>query len=310
MQPTNTVVSELVHVPAGFSSEASADARFCPDASKPAPLLIILHGFKAFARWGFFPYFGEYFAKQGFLTLTVNFSLNGVPHRINPDVQECTEPERFAHNTISQEFRDAEAMIEAALSRELGLGTRTPAKAASASVWNKALCELWNGEILVLAHSRGCASGYALGERFEAVRKIAAIGSVARLDRFTERAKTEWRNNGFFPVQNARTGQELRMNTTYLDDITHHAEQFEPLKTVQRLQQPLLLVHGEQDMTISLREGYELFQTAEKAGCNVRWERIPNTAHTFGVTHPMTAEQASMLPFQQVCTCVENFFHA
>lgn len=297
----SSVQTEFVCFPSGTPySDVSADARCSLNHTASAPVLLILHGFKAFARWGFFPYFGEYFADKGFLTLTVNFSLNGTPHRINADSEECSEPENFARNTISQEVRDAETMVRAVVEGKFD---------APAPIFAEQLRKRWNGDIFLLAHSRGGASAWALGERFEDVKKIAALGTIARLDRFTDRAKQEWRKNGFFAVQNARTGQELRIDAGYLDDIAENASRLEPLQTIKRLRQALLLVHGDQDLTVPIAEAETLYSAAQKAKCNVHWETIPQAAHTFGISHPMTAEQAAKPAFVQTLSLLEKFFY-
>ncbi|MCS6809629.1 MAG: prolyl oligopeptidase family serine peptidase [Bacteroidota bacterium] len=295
------LVTELVTVP---ECEVSADARLRTDIAQPAPVLMILHGFKAFARWGFFPYFGEYFARRGFLTLVVNFSLNGTPHRMIPDSTDCAEPERFARNTVSQEVCDASVLLELISQHSLGTGTR----------WGDALSQWWNGDVYIVAHSRGGAVAWVLGYHFaNIIRKIAALGTVSRLDRFTERAKQEWRSKGYMEVRNARTGQELRMDRAYLEDIVLHADKLEPQKTIARLCPPsvqtdILLVHGEQDMTVALSEAYELYAVAQQAGCRVQLVQIPHVGHTFGVTHPMTLEHAQQLPFRHLCSVLEAFF--
>ncbi|MBD1210355.1 MAG: prolyl oligopeptidase family serine peptidase [Ignavibacteria bacterium] len=297
----SSVQTEFVCFPSGTPySDVSADARCSLNHTASVPVLLILHGFKAFARWGFFPYFGEYFADKGFLTLTVNFSLNGTPHRINADSEECSEPENFARNTISQEVRDAETMVRAVVEGKFD---------AQAPIFAEQLRTRWNGDIFLLAHSRGGASAWVLGERFKEVKKIAALGTIARLDRFTDRAKQEWRKNGFFAVQNARTGQELRIDAGYLDDIAENASRLEPLQTIKRLRQALLLVHGDQDLTVPIAEAETLYAAAQKAKCNVHWETIPQTAHTFGISHPMTAEQAAKPAFVQTLSLLEKFFY-
>ena len=43
-----------------------------------APCLIFVHGFKGFKDWGFWPYIGNYFAKNRFFVITFNFSHNGI----------------------------------------------------------------------------------------------------------------------------------------------------------------------------------------------------------------------------------------
>jgi pimeloyl-ACP methyl ester carboxylesterase len=296
-----SIHTDIVRFPSGTPhSEVSADARCSLKRTTSAPVLIILHGFKGFARWGFFPYFGEYFADKGFLTLTVNFSLNGTPHRINADSEECSESENFARNTISQEVRDTETIVRAVVEGNFD---------AQAPIFAEQLRKRWNGDIFVLAHSRGGASAWALGERFEEVKKIGALGTIARLDRFTDRAKQEWRRNGFFAVQNTRTGQELRIDAGYLDDIQANAAYLEPLQTIKRLKQALLLVHGDQDLTVPIAEAEMLYKAAQEAKCNVHWETIPQTAHTFGIAHPMTPEQAAKPAFIQTLSLLEKFFY-
>ena len=54
--------------------------------------VIFVHGFKGFKDWGFVPYLCNYFAEQGFFTITFNFSHNGIGD--NP--LEFTELEKFA----------------------------------------------------------------------------------------------------------------------------------------------------------------------------------------------------------------------
>ena len=43
-----------------------------------AACLILVHGFKGFKDWGFFPFTAEHFAKCGYFVITFNFSHNGI----------------------------------------------------------------------------------------------------------------------------------------------------------------------------------------------------------------------------------------
>src|ERR1035437_7792290 len=71
--------------------------------------LVFVHGFKGFKDWGFVPYLGEYFAKQGFFVITFNFSHNG----IGDNKTEFTELDKFAANTYSREVREFNEIISA-----------------------------------------------------------------------------------------------------------------------------------------------------------------------------------------------------
>lgn len=73
-----------------------------PKPQLPAPVLFICHGFKGFKDWGFFPVLAEKLAEAGFVTVTFNFSMNG----IGEDLENFTELEKFSLNTFSREQED------------------------------------------------------------------------------------------------------------------------------------------------------------------------------------------------------------
>ena len=75
---------------------------------EPRGTVIICHGFKGFAQWGFFPHIADALAREGLRAIRFDFSGSGV----GPDGESFTEPRAFAENTFSRELEDV-AAIEA-----------------------------------------------------------------------------------------------------------------------------------------------------------------------------------------------------
>ncbi len=258
----------LVHYK--FQLEASSgypivgDVAYAPTET-PKPLVLILHGFKGFKDWGFFPELSRRIAEAGGIAVRFNFSLNGM--REGSDVVEY--PERFAENTISQELADATQVLEAFQGGQL----------------HQLIEAQWDEEqIFVLGHSRGGGVGLLLFARHLELQRAALWACIARFDRFTERQKAYWKQQGFLEVRNARTGQVLRMSAAYLQDLEQHAQEYDLLRIMASLERPVLFVHGEQDLTVPVEEA-QMLVNAAPAG-KARLHIIPKTGHTFGIVHP------------------------
>jgi len=257
----------------------TADIRSSSDEC-PKPIVLVLHGFKGFKDWGFFPFVCKELTKRGAITVCINFSLNG--YAVGSDKVEY--PNDFARNTISLEIEEVRLTVR--------------------KILDNSLTELsnWNGTIHLLGHSRGGGVALLAGSKERNyIKKIVVWNSVGTFERFTERQKRLWRETGTFQVENSRTHQTLGMNLEFLLDIESHSEEFSLYKAAKELNSALLIIHGEQDMTVPVREAKTLAEQDE----NIQLQVIPATGHTFGVTHPFvqtTVALTSALDY----TC--NFF--
>lgn len=139
------------------------------DNSNPKPCLILVHGFKGFKDWGFWPYTAEYFSKNDFNVVSFNFSHNGV----GDSLTEFDELEKFANNTISLEISELNEIIDSVKAGKFG----------------RIKCS----SIGVLGHSRGGAVSILASSANISVEALVVWASVAKLDRYTERQKKEWR---------------------------------------------------------------------------------------------------------------------
>ena len=245
-----------------------------------APCVIFVHGFKGFKDWGFFPYCGEYFANKGFFVITFNFSHNG----IGDSKLEFTELEKFAENTISLEVSELVQVIKAYQSGFFA--------------------EKIFGKICLIGHSRGGGVSLLSG-MYSMVDGYVIWSSVANFDRYTERQKSEWRKHGFFEALNSRTNQMMRMNLSFLEDVERNKSNLLSIeKAAKNLNKPLLIVHGEQDLSVPIKEGEQIFNLSDKS--ITEFEKLDATGHTFDIVHPFNGSNKK---FDLVLLKTYEFLH-
>ena len=261
-----TSYMEILHK--RFTIEASdgellyCDARF-PASSLSLPALIIAHGFKGFKDWGFFPYIGESFAQRGWYVLQFNFSHNGVEGHS----EEFTRLDKFAENTFSREVRELSEVIDAFVSGNVPHAEQTN-----------------SSSLATLGHSRGGGIALLEGVNDKRVKSITTWASVSTFDRYTDSQIERWRRDGYLEAKNARTGQIMRLNLSLLDDLKQNSQELEVLNATSSLKRPLLIIHGEVDLSVTIENGEQLHAAANPS--LTEFLRIPKTGHTFGAVHP------------------------
>lgn len=252
------------HVVPGTLGDILVDVRAANRASA-GPAVVVLHGFKGFKDWGFFPPLAERLAKAGFAAVSYNASGSGVD-----DSGEFVRPDRFGRNTFTAELRDLGA-VQAALDAG-GLGVPRPTITA------------------LVGHSRGggiAILGSAGNPRVGALVTWAAVASPFR---WSEEMKRRWRQQGFLEVKNQRTGLVLPLYPDILDDLDRNGAALDIGAAADRITVPWLVLHGEQDETVQLKEGEAL--AGSRAAPEFRV--IPATGHTFGAAHPFAGSTPAL----------------
>lgn len=234
------------------------------DSIAPKPLVIFIHGFKAFKDWGFYPFLCESLADAGAIALRFSLSLAGVVdgRKLIYDV------EKFAANTTSRELKDVKDIINAIKLGNLPI-----------------FSDNWNGDIYLAGHSKGGALSILAANEFSEIKKISAIASVSKLDRYSERQKELWKSKGAFEFTISHTKQKLRLDYSYLEDMLKNKEKYNLPKVVNTLNMPLQIIHGKQDVTVGIKEAYELaYEYRDKS--NLDFVIIEKAGHGLGATHP------------------------
>ena len=242
--------------------------------------LIFVHGFKGFKDWGFGPYVGRYFAQRGYFVIMFNFSHNGVGESLT----EFDELDRFAANTFSREIKELSELIDALKNGYFG--------------------EVGQNKIGLIGHSRGGAISLLTAYKNPEVAAVAAWSSVAKLDRYSDRQKEEWKKNGYFGVMNMRTKQEMRLNVTLLEDIENNKDDLLNLtQAVSGLDKPLLIAHGEQDLAVPMKEAEQLYEWSDKEKTELF--KLKKTGHTFDIKHPF---EGTTDKFEKLLEKTDEFF--
>jgi uncharacterized protein len=224
--------------------------------------LVFVHGFKGFKDWGFGPFLGDQFAKNGFSVITFNFSYNGIGEKL----LEFTELDKFAKNTFSREVRELNEILDAI---RTGFFEEIPKE----------------NKIGVCGHSRGGAITLLASLLRKDVDAVSVWASIAKLDRYSQRQKEEWRKKGSFDVMNMRTKQVMSLNVTLLDDLEANKNGVLNIENaVRNLDKPLLIAHGDQDLAVKIEEAEELYSWADKSRTELF--KLFGTGHTFDVVHP------------------------
>ena len=262
--------------PTPFTLESAPGVRLqglvnLPDAPGPRPAVVICHGFKGFMEWGFFPALAELLAARGFVALRFNFSGSGM----EPGRDVATDLEGFRNSSFSGDLRDLTAVLEAAPS--LAAGRIDPQR------------------IGLLGHSRG-GGGALLGAAQESwkdrIRALVTWAAVSTFDRFSDEQKAAWRESGELLIPNARTGQELPIAVSCLDDLEENRSALDLGAAARRRRSPWLIVHGERDETVPVAEAHTLRAAAAQPAT---LEVIDGASHTFDCRHPFVGPTPALI---------------
>jgi dienelactone hydrolase len=251
------------------------------EGAKNAPVIVICHGFKGFKDWGFFPVLAERLADDGYVTITFNFSRNG----IGADPNNFTELEQFAKNTYSHELSDLKAVINTVSSGEVGKNIIDPEK------------------IGLLGHSRGGGITLLYASEDERIQCVATWSAIAKVERYSDEVIKQWEKQGFIEIENKRTNQMMRINKEFLTDIKKNGKKLNILKAASKINIPVLIIHGDNDESVPVSEANEIYEKLNGYGNEL--EIIEGGTHTFGIRHQVEGVTPE---FETVVDLTEIFF--
>lgn len=243
-----------------------------PEQPGPRPTVVVCHGFKGFMDWGFFPFLAELLTERGFAVIRFNFTGSGM----RPGDVLVTDTEAFRRATFSQDVIDLTRVLKA-LGGEIGEGLVDPQR------------------IGLFGHSRGggIATLAAAQESWRGkIRALVTWAAVSTFDRLTLDEKKIWRQRGFFPVVNSRTGQQLTVDAMVLEDLERFRDHLDPRTAGSARRAPWLILHGDQDKTVHVSEA-RLLAARAAAPCQLRL--IHDGDHTLGAKHPFNGPTPQLI---------------
>jgi pimeloyl-ACP methyl ester carboxylesterase len=231
-------------------------------AGAARPAVVIAHGFKGFKDWGFFPFLADRLARGGVTAVAFNFSGSGV----GPEGDRFTEPERFARATLGGDQRDLTTVLGALRTGRLVSGLAPPSRVG------------------LFGHSRGGGIGILATAGDPDVASLVTWSAIAHPLRWGPETIRRWRAAGKLDVTNTRTGEVLPVSLDALDEVEGDRDgRFDIAAAAARVTAPWLILHGDVDETVSVREAQLLHRASgERAELIV----VPHGGHTFGARHP------------------------
>ncbi|GLB53109.1 hypothetical protein NBRC110019_21490 [Neptunitalea chrysea] len=231
---------------------------------KKKPLVIFVHGYKGFKDWGCWHLVAEEFAKAHMCFLKFNFSHNGgtVEQPIDfPDLKA------FGNNNYVKELDDIQAIIDYFTSTDF-----------------KYSKEIDTNAIYIIGHSRGGGIITISAAEDSRLKKLVSWAGVSDFEsRFpTGFKRLVWRLRGVGYVENSRTKQKMPHYYQFYKNFIANRERLNIKRAVQKLNIPILLLHGDTDATVPLWEAEHM----KKWNPTAQLEVIPNGDHVFSGKHP------------------------
>jgi dienelactone hydrolase len=243
---------------------------------RPRALVVIVHGFKGFKDWGFFPWVAQRLMQHRLAVCRFNMSRSG----IGEDPETFERLDLFEHDTYSTQLADLRKVVRHAQQQVAGLPT------------------------FLLGHSRG--GGVALLGAIDVpnLHGVVTWSPIARCDRWDDATKREWRRRGHTEIENARTKQVMRMSTRILDDYDANRKRLDVVAAASSLHVPLLVVHGARDESVPVDEGRLLASRAADSSLLV----IDRASHTYNAIHPLVHVPFELLLAAEVSAHFVNAF--
>ena len=287
MFPPMDLVTEPFDIAGAGGERVRGEVRRPASARGAIPVVFVLHGFKAFRKWGFFPWFATRIADLGFATISFDFSHNGT----GPDGEAYPRKDLFRKMTWATHLEDLAALGKAL--RSGGLPGNV---------------HLDSEKVAFFGHSLGGGLAILMAHHYPGTRCVVALSPVNRAARFSEGEKALWRERGELPIVNSRTGEVLPLGLDYLADAEENAPRRDCVYAATRLPCPLLVVHGQEDTSVPPAEGRSIAEAAIAAGRPARFAVVPKTQHTFGVVHPFAGETPALMhAWQEVAAFLTTY---
>ena len=241
----------------------------------PRALVIVVHGFKGFKDWSFFPFVAETLCDHGFAVCRFNMSRSG----IGDNLEIFDRLDLFAHDTYSIQLADLRSVVAYAQPQFADL------------------------PVFLFGHSRGGGVAILGASDVTNLAGIVTWSAISHVNRWDGATLRNWRRDGWLDVINARTKQNMRMSTAALDDYEANRGRFDILATVKQINVPMLVIHGANDESVPVAEASEIARHASDATLMI----INSASHTYNAIHPLVDVPFALSLAAQVTS---HFVHA
>ena len=234
------------------------------------PVLLILHGFKGYKDYGFFPYLTQRLAEGGLATVRFNFSHGG----IDDDPSTFGRPDLFERDSWSRQVADVRAVIGAAEAGRLPHADRMDLS-----------------RLALLGHSRGGVTALLTAGSDSRVKAVVTLAAPSSADNLTAEQRRTIRERGHVVSPSSRTGQALRIGRAWLNDLEQNAAALDLRAAVGRMSAALLIVNGTADGSVPAACAEEI-----AAAYSHRAETLllDGAGHTFDCANPFAGPSRAL----------------
>jgi pimeloyl-ACP methyl ester carboxylesterase len=243
---------------------------FYEETNQPKKIVVFCHGYKGFKDWGAWNLMAEAFANADFFFIKFNFSHNGGTAEQPIDFPDLAA---FGNNNYTKELDDLESVID-------WIATNADFKS-----------EVDINNISIIGHSRGGGIVLLKANEDARVKKAISLAGVSDYkSRFPKKEKfQEWAEKNVYFVKNGRTHQEMPHFYQFYQDFQKNEQRLNIQKATQNLKIPFLIIHGNKDTSVSIKEAENLHKWNPKSS----FQTIENADHVFNVSHPWKQETVS-----------------
>jgi pimeloyl-ACP methyl ester carboxylesterase len=247
-------------------------------AEGPKATVLIAHGFKGYKDYGFLPLLAAALVERlPVVAHRFNFSHSG----IGDDPATFQRPDLFERDTWDRQVEDLGYVAEAAHRGDL---PETPAGLP----------------IVLLGHNRGGVTCVLASGRREATARPAGIITMSSPDTccsFDEATRAKIIEQGYVVSPSSRTGQDLRIGVEWLMSQVVAPKAHDVLACARELECPLLVIHGDHDITVPSEAAHHL--SHEATGADMRLieggDHVFNTPNPADPDAPLSAQLASAI---------------
>lgn len=239
----------------------SADLHFDPH-NKEMSIVIYAHGINGFKDWGGMNLIAQKFAEKQLAFLKFNFSLNGTTPESPTDFVDL---EAYAQDNYTIRQHELKLLTDFVSSQPFPFSVK---------------------EIYLIGHSRGGTDVILYAPRDKRIKKLISWAAVSMAktpwQHWDSEQMIDWKNRGVQYRKNGRTGQDMPIGYQLYEDYINNRKRLDVEAAAHQISIPWLIVHGEDDEAVFIKEAYNLRQWNPHASVAI----IPATGHTFGRSHP------------------------
>ena len=227
------------------------------------PVVIFCHGYKGYKDWGAWNIAAEEFANSNLFFVKFNFSHNGGTLENPIDFPDL---EAFGQNNFTIELNDLEDVINWVLNN------------------TELANEIDKNNITLIGHSRG---GGIVSIKASENKKISNVITWAGVSDYGARFPTGdiltgWEKAGVSYIENSRTKQKMPHYFQFYTNFKENEDRLTIKKAIAKLNIPHLIIHGEKDDVVSLKEAENIHQWNPKSELVI----IKDMNHPLGCTQP------------------------